>query len=249
MPNVFVKIGWFDMAFAPLYPLLYRFLQPNFPDCLWAGDRETPAIALTFDDGPHPSYTSALLEVLDKHQVTASFFMLGLCVQRSPHIAQQIYQQGHWLGLHGYDHRSFPGLSVEQLRQTLERTQAELMAVCPLRPDQLRDVRPPNGFFTPKTLKLLQQWHYRPVMWSVVPEDWVQPGIDRVLHRIGHQVHNGAIIVLHDGVFGGQDVAETVDRLIPLLKAQGYSFITIDQMWQASTLPSTLTTLKSHEII
>lgn len=237
------------MQFAPLYPLLYRLLQPQFPDCLWAGNRGTATIALTFDDGPHPNYTPALLEVLAKHQVKATFFTLGLCVQRSPDIAQQIYQQGHWLGLHGYDHRSFPGLSVEQLRQTLEQTQAELMAICPLQPDQLRDVRPPNGFFTPKTLKLLRQWHYRPVMWSVVPEDWVAPEVDRVLQRICHQVHNGAIVVLHDGIFGGQQVAETVDRVIPLLKAQGYSFVTIDQMWQTSALPPTLTELKSHEII
>lgn len=220
------------MPFAPVFPLLYQALKPLFPGCLWSGDEQCPEIALTFDDGPHPHNTPNLLETLARYGVTASFFWLGACVQRSPAIARAVYEQGHWIGLHGYDHRSFPLLSDSELRQTLVATQAEITLACGLPPTAVCDVRPPNGLFTPHTLSLLRQWQYRSVMWSVVPEDWVRPGVTTVIQRILQQVKNGSIIVLHDGHDGGADVAETVAQLLPLLLAQGYRFATIDQLWQ-----------------
>lgn len=220
------------MPFAPAFPLIHQVLKPLFPDCLWSGDETCRSIALTFDDGPHPRYTPQLLETLKSYNITVSFFWLGACVQRSPAIARTIYEQGHWIGLHGYDHRSFPLLSASELRQTLVATQTEITLACGLPPTAVRDVRPPNGLFTPQTLSLLQQWQYRPVMWSVVPEDWVRPGVTKVVQRILQQVKNGTIIVLHDGAHGGADVAETVAQLLPLLLAQNYRFVTIEQLWQ-----------------
>lgn len=232
------------MQFAPLYPLVYRILQPTFPDCLWALPEsqaitsESPPrkkVALTFDDGPHPDYTPRLLSVLDQYQVCASFFWLGVCVQRAPAIARQLYEQGHAIGLHGYDHRIFPKLSLPDLRLSLETTQAIIAAACHLEMSWVRshliDVRPPNGVFTPGTLRALKQWGYRPVMWSVVPEDWVHPGVTVVVDRILKQVKPGSVIVLHDGFYGGRDVSSTVAELIPQLQQQGYEFMTIPNFW------------------
>lgn len=216
---------------APLFPLVYQVLKPLFPECLWLGNEGEPAIALTFDDGPHPDHSPALLKVLDHYGVSASFFWLGACVNRSPEVARSIYQQGHWIGLHGYDHRSFWRLSPGALIASLQQTQAAIATACHISPDQVRDVRPPNGFFTPQTLNLLHQQHYRSVMWSVVPEDWVCPGVTTVVQRIMQQVRNGSIIVLHDGYSGGRDVAEITDQLIPRLLQQGYHFVTIEQLW------------------
>ncbi|TAE59513.1 MAG: polysaccharide deacetylase family protein [Nostocales cyanobacterium] len=221
------------MPFAPLFPTIYRILKPTFPQCLWNGDNKSKKIALTFDDGPHPQYTPQVLKVLEKYNITASFFWLGICVNRVPHIAKAVQEKGHWIGLHGYDHRSFPLLSEIQLKQSLEKTQIEIYNACNLSPEQVRDVRPPNGFFTPQTLQLFQTWNYRPVMWSVVPEDWVCPGVNVVVNRVIKQVKNGSIIVLHDGVCGGKDVAETIKILIPQLLAQGYEFVTINSFWES----------------
>ncbi|UBF24790.1 polysaccharide deacetylase family protein [Kovacikia minuta CCNUW1] len=220
------------MQLAPFYPYIYQVLKPQFPECLWSGSEAQPTIALTFDDGPHPQYTPQLLTVLDHYGIPASFFWLGVCVNRAPAIAQAVYRRGHWLGLHGYNHHSFPFLSPPDLKQTLERTQAEIASACHIPPNLVRDVRPPNGLFTPQTLKLLRQWNYRSVMWSVVPEDWVRPGINIVLQRVLQQVKNGSLIVLHDGYHGGVDVAETANQLIPILLQRNYRFVTVSQLWE-----------------
>lgn len=220
------------MQLAPLFPLFYRILQPSFPNCLWSGNRDYKAIALTFDDGPHPEYTPQVLAVLDRYNIKSSFFCLGACVNRSPAIAKAICDRGHWIGLHGYDHRSFPTLSPNHLQESLKRTQAAIYNACELTPEQVCDVRPPNGLFTPQTLQLFFKWNYRPVMWSVVPEDWVRPGGATVVRRVLKQVRNGSLIVLHDGACGGQDVAVTIQALIPPLIDQGYEFVTIDTLWE-----------------
>ena len=218
------------MEFAPLFPLVYRLLQPTFPHCLWCGNSNSKTIALTFDDGPHPQYTPQVLSVLKRYNITASFFWLGNCVNRFPDIAKTVSEQGHWIGLHGYEHDSFPLLSPTQLKQSLEKTQIAIYNACNLSPEKVRDVRPPNGFFTPQTLHLFQQWNYRPVMWSVVPEDWVHPGVNVVVNRVIKQVKPGSLIVLHDGYFGGKDVAETINILIPRLLQEGYEFVTVDSL-------------------
>ncbi|PZD72091.1 Peptidoglycan-N-acetylmuramic acid deacetylase PdaC [Acaryochloris thomasi RCC1774] len=220
------------MGIAPVLPYVHRVLSPLFPGCLWKGNPERKEIALTFDDGPHPKYTLQLLEALAEYQVTASFFWLGVCVERAPQVAQAVYEQGHWLGLHGYTHRSFPRMKGEQLLQDLGRTRDAIASICNIDPSTLRDVRPPNGVFTPSTLSRLKLGGYRPVMWSVVPVDWVCPGVELVTQRVVEQTQNGSIIVLHDGLCGGQDVAQSVRQLVPQLLDQGYRFVTIDHLWK-----------------
>lgn len=229
------------MQFAPLYPLIHRLLKPTFPTCLWTGKPGCKLIALTFDDGPHPLHTQPLLEVLAQHQVTASFFWIGVCVERFPDVARSVWQAGHWIGLHGYQHHSFPLLSATELQQSLQRTQAAIAQACQLDlamvQQQVRDVRPPNGVFTPQTLTLLQRWGYRPVMWSVVPEDWVRPGVAVTTQRVLSQTQDGSVIVLHDGHHGGEDVAAVAAQVIPALLKEGYQFVSIEDLWN-SGLPT-----------
>jgi peptidoglycan/xylan/chitin deacetylase (PgdA/CDA1 family) len=225
------------MYFSFVYKTLHRVLEPAFPSCLWTGVRDSSAIALTFDDGPHPQYTPQLLQILKKYSVSASFFWLGARVQQSPDVARTVYEEGHWIGLHGYDHHPFIQMKASVLKNNLERTQAVIAQACGLDLAQVQkeviDVRPPNGVFTSHTLDLLQQWSYRPVMWSLITEDWTQPGLSVVVQRVLQQIKNGSLIVLHDGYYGGgQDVAAIAAQLIPCLLERGYQFITVDRLWK-----------------
>lgn len=227
-----------SLQFYPLYPILYQGLKSLFPACLWRGNPDQKAIALTFDDGPHPQYTLELLQVLETHQVKANFFWLGQRVKQYPEVAKAVYNQGHWIGLHGYTHQNFPQLTPEQLYQGLYQTQTAILEACNLDPQthryRFRDVRPPNGVFTPQTLELLKEWNYRPVMWTVVPEDWVNPGVPIVVKRVMETVCPGSLIVLHDGLYGGQSVAETTEQILPLLLEQEYQIVSIDQLWRST---------------
>jgi len=186
-----------------LYPPLHWGLKTLFPDGLWElpADPHTQRVALTFDDGPHPEYTPALLQVLMDFQVPATFFVLGERVQRWPHLARQIRQQGHRIGLHGWQHRPFTELAPGELYQSLKRSQTTLVAACGGIPDDC------------------------PVMWSVVPEDWLIPPVSVVVERVLAQVRPGSLIVLHDGVQGGAQVAEVTRQLIPTLKKRGFEFV------------------------
>ncbi|OAB60238.1 chitooligosaccharide deacetylase NodB-like protein [Leptolyngbya valderiana BDU 20041] len=224
------------MQFAPLYPLLYRVLAPTFPSCLWSIETSEPVVALTFDDGPHPEYTPQVLDVLEKFGIVASFFWLGSCVRRYPEVAKAVFDRGHWIGLHGDTHRSFIRSTRDELQSRLECNQLAISEALDLPlewvGDRVRDVRPPNGLFTPQTLTWLQEWNYRPVMWSVVPEDWVRPGISRAVDRVLSQVRPGSVVVLHDGHFGGEDAAETTRSIVKALQHQTYRFVTINPLWQ-----------------
>ncbi|MFQ3614062.1 MAG: polysaccharide deacetylase family protein [Cyanobacteriota bacterium] len=210
-----------------LYPPLHWGLKTFFPDCLWElqASPKTQPVALTFDDGPHPDYTPPLLEVLAHFQVPGNFFVLGERVQRWPHLAQEILRQGHHIGLHGWQHRSFTQLTREAMRQSLTRTQAALAEACGGIPGDYRDVRPPNGLFWPQTLAYLREWGLRVVMWSVVPEDWLAPPVEVVLERILTQVRAGSIIVLHDGSQGGSQVAAITQQLIPKLQERSFQLV------------------------
>ncbi|MGC9526029.1 MAG: polysaccharide deacetylase family protein [Limnospira sp.] len=220
------------LQFAFFYPFIYPLLRLISPNCLWTGNRSRKEIALTIDDGPHPQYTLELLDVLDKYGIKASFFWLGVCVERHPEVAREVYRRGHWIGIHGYQHLSFTQFKQAEFEQSLEQTKTAIHNVCGLAGDRLQYVRPPNGFFTWETLRLLTEWGYRTVMWSVVPEDWVEPGADIVASRVLRQTKQGSIIVLHDGYFGGCNVAASVDQIVPELLRRGYEFVSIDRLWK-----------------
>jgi len=207
----------------------YRTLQRHHPNVLVHGDGSRPEIALTFDDGPHPRDTPQVLDVLAKHNVHATFFLIGHSVERYPQLVKQIHHSGHQLALHCYRHIPFPMESASTLKGQLIQSRNAIAHTCGIPPETLRDVRPPYGFFTAKTLSMLRAWGYRLVLWDNMPLHFIQPmrwTIDQILE----QTAPGSIIVLHDGKGHGSKVASIVDTIIPKLKAMKYNFIKVEDM-------------------
>ena len=207
----------------------YAWLQRRYPNVLFHGDSSRREIALTFDDGPHPRDTPQVLEVLAKHNVRATFFLIGQSVERYPHLVREIHQYGHQLALHCYRHLPFPLENPTMLRKGLDGTRHAIADICGISPEVICDVRPPYGFFTAKTLSMLSKWEYRLVIWNSIPPHWMQP-IDWTIKQILDEVVPGSVIVLHDGKGHGSKVAQIVDAIVPRLKALEFVFIKVENM-------------------
>jgi len=207
----------------------YRLMRRKYPSVLWIGDESRREIALTFDDGPHPLHTQPVLDTLKRHQIHASFFLLGRYVEQHPQIVKQIHADGHQIGIHGYRHIAFPLENPAILHNHLESTRQRIVEICGISLKEIKHIRPPYGAFTRQTLSLLEEWGYRVVMWNNIPPHWMQP-LAWTIQQTLDQATPGGVIVLHDGHGHGTKAAQILDQVIPTLKAQGFDFITIKQM-------------------
>jgi peptidoglycan/xylan/chitin deacetylase (PgdA/CDA1 family) len=207
----------------------YESMQKRFPSTLWHGDLSRREIALTFDDGPHPRDTPGVLDVLDKYNVRATFFLIGKDVEQTPHLVQDIYHRGHHIGIHCYRHIPFPWEDLATLRGQLDQTRKAIANLCGLSQDSPWDVRPPYGFFSSKLLGLLPDWNYRLVLWNCIPPHFLQPAGWSV-RQIMRAAIPGSIIVLHDGHGHGSLAVQILEAILPKLKSQGFKFVTIGHM-------------------
>ena len=207
----------------------YRARQKRHPSILWQGDGSRRAVALTFDDGPHPKDTPRVLEALAKHNVRATFFLVGKYAERHPNLVRQIHQNGHQLGIHCYRHLPFPLENPANLRAQLERTRNAIAEACGISSETIRHIRPPYGAFTTRTLSLLTGWGYRLVMWNNIPPHWMQP-LSWTIKQVMSDAIPGSVIVLHDGHGHGARAAEIVDIVVPQIRAAGVEFVTVEEM-------------------
>ncbi len=179
-----------------LAPVLPRAaLALNLPRRL-AGSE---GVALTFDDGPHPEGTPAVLEILSLARARATFFLVGEQVARRPSLAAEIVAAGHLVALHGYRHRLQPRCGARELRADLQRGVAAIEDAATLTPAWHR---PPYGIYSAAGLRAATSAGLAPLLWSRWGKDWrrfTTPG--RIAARASAGVHAGDVILLHDADF------------------------------------------------
>ena len=203
------------------------------------GDAAT--LALTFDDGPNPAATPALLDLLDAHGVRATFFLIGSHVRAFPELAREIAAREHAIGNHTETHPSLIFLSRARLRDELNGCREAIFSA--VGGAELRWMRPPFGFRGPQLDAVVRQLGYSGVaMWSKWAWDWKPQPAERVIHRL-RRVVGGDIVLLHDGdhrLLEG-DRRHTVAALahwLPRWKDAGMRFVTLDAV--GSTAPMNL---------
>jgi peptidoglycan/xylan/chitin deacetylase (PgdA/CDA1 family) len=182
---------------------------------------EKKKIALTFDDGPHPIYTEQMLQVLEEKQVKASFFLLGENIELYPEVVEQISKAGHLIGNHTYHHVQITGLSKEEAFEEIQLTSDRIEE---LTGQGTEYVRPPFGTWNSG---LEEELDLIPVMWSVDTLDWTTRNVDWIVAKVQKEVGENDIILMHDSY---KSTVQAVERLIPLLEAEGYEFVTVDEV-------------------
>jgi peptidoglycan-N-acetylglucosamine deacetylase len=201
------------------------------------GARGSRQIALTYDDGPNDPHTMRLLEVLERHGVKATFFMIGRYVRQRPEIARAVAAAGHVIGNHTFTHPNLiftgaaeAGRQLEECEQALSEVVGEHSAL----------FRPPFGGRTPWVLEVARARGLHTVMWSITGFDWNPTTAEQIEGKVTKHVRGGDVILLHDGghLQLGADRAATVaatERLIARYQGEGFQFVTVPEMIVPST--------------
>lgn len=173
---------------------------------------------LTFDDGPHPDHTPALLDLLAEHGAKASFFLVGREVERHDALARRIASEGHTLGNHSYSHPRFEALTLDEQLEEIERTQRLLTGI----DGRSRHAfRPPRGVLTGAMLASLVRRRHRIDYWSYDSLDYSRRPVPELLETIRrHPPRGGDIILMHDD---SEHSLTLLRALIPAWIAQGFS--------------------------
>lgn len=199
------------------------------PAALFAAEENSPhgeanaasgdkLIYLSFDDGPYAPFTQQILDVLAKYNAKATFFVVGRQAAAQPEMIRTIYDAGHSVANHGYNHRSLRGLGWETFRDEVVGARdalGEHGSSC---------LRPPYGRIDANTAAFAAKLDQYLVTWTVDPRDWAQPGAEAIANRVINSAYPGAIVVLHDG---GGDRSQTVaalETILARLSEQGYTF-------------------------
>ncbi|MBA3541304.1 MAG: polysaccharide deacetylase family protein [Deltaproteobacteria bacterium] len=182
------------------------------------GDRDRPRVALTFDDGPDPVRTPALLDLLAALHVKATFFVVGADVDAHPALCRRIADEGHELGNHTYTHRYLPLARSRSVLRELAATDRAIERATGIVPNL---ARPPYGGRSPKTVWAFARAAKRLVLWDVNSFDWKGKPAPAVVERVLERARAGSIILLHEAREGGEVTIEVVRMLVPALRARG----------------------------
>jgi len=184
--------------------------------------RASKGFALTFDDGPDPERTPALLDLLAAQQVRATFFLIGRNVEAHPAIARRIVEDGHALGGHTYTHRELPTLDLPSLSDELERCR---LVIADSTGVDTRLVRPPRGRVDWRTLRAVGQRGYTLVHWSRTYSDYRRDGSEALLARMrATPPLPRDVILLHDTVV---DTPVALATELPAMRSRGLAFLTL----------------------
>ena len=196
-------------------------------------------LALTYDDGPNDPYTWRLMEVLERHGVKATFFLLGRFVQQKPEIARALAAAGHAIGSHTWDHPNLIFTSSAEVSRQLRQTQQAIFDATGVQPSLFR---PPFGGRRPASLRMARALGLQPVMWNVTCYDWKAGSADEIVRHAERRIRGGDVILLHDGEYHRIGVdrsrsVEATDRILTRYRAEGYEFVTVPEMIQKQQTP------------
>ncbi|NUR27976.1 MAG: polysaccharide deacetylase family protein [Catenulispora sp.] len=179
----------------------------------------TSATALTFDDGPQPTWTPNVLNQLKAAGIHATFCLIGQQVKANAALVRRMVAEGHTLCNHSWSHDEHLGSkTAEQIRADIVRTDAAIHAVVPGVP--IAYFRQPGGIWTAREITVIRSLGKKALGWSVDPSDWSRPGTQAIISRVLSHTRKGSIVLMHDGGGDRSQTAAALHTILPALKAK-----------------------------
>ena len=192
-------------------------------DIILHGSRNLMKVALAFDDGPF-EYTNGILDILAAHNAKATFFLVGLQVEKYPKIARRIVEEGHQVGNHSYSHKLFTQVSRSTWTNQIDQMNLLVYETTQVNP---KVFRPPYRGYNDEIQKYANEAGMTVVLWDVDPKDWKTSSPSLVEQRIMSHVKPGSILTLHDLSEGTR---KGLGSIIESLNARGYELVTVGEM-------------------
>ncbi|NBV42310.1 polysaccharide deacetylase family protein [bacterium] len=236
--NVALWIAWLCYVFFVVV------VQPVSASTMWAVDTTQKVVAFTFDDGPKPESSLPLIELLDRLQLRATFFVVGKEAEANPDLIRRLYDQGHEIANHTFTHTRLPQLSPDAIQNELTRTSGVIRSVTGQGP---RFFRPPGGQFNSAIIDIARQSGLTVVLWDVNAGDYYVSDPGRlsladesrksteaktpwavIADTVLKEVRPGSIILMHNG----GDCVQALPKIIRELRNRGYRFVTLSELTQ-----------------
>lgn len=201
------------------------------------GNTTQRVVALTFDDGSDGTYVNNILSTLQQHNIKATFFLTGSGAEDHPQSIINVVNAGHDIGNHSYNHPHFPQVSVAEIQSQMNRTETIIRNLTGK--STLPFFRAPYGETNATVLNTVGDLGYTYTLhWTIDSLDWTGNSADDIYNRVINNMAPGAIVLMHAGV-GATNTVTALNRIIPQLKNMGYSFVTISQLLNTASNPST----------
>lgn len=180
-------------------------------------------VALTFDDGPHSTITMQILDTLDKYDAKATFFVVGNRIEKNSNVLIEIFDRGHEIGNHTWNHANLTSLSTNQVIEQLNSTNNAIKNAIGQYPTVFR---PPYGAKNNQVVSVID---LPVIMWTIDTLDWKYRNASNLLPMVKKSLHNNAIILMHDI---HQSTADGLESVLKYLQEQGYEFVTVSEILQ-----------------
>lgn len=193
----------------------------------YVGDNTEKVIYLTFDAGYENGNTEPILDALKKHNVSATFFVVGHYLESAPELVKRMVEEGHSVGNHTYHHLDMSSISSkESFRKEMEDVESKFKEITGT--ELVRYYRPPQGKYSTKNLEMAKDMGYHTFFWSLAYVDWYQdkqPSKDEAFKKLVGRIHPGAIVLLHST---SKTNGEILDELLTKWEEMGYTFRTLE---------------------
>jgi peptidoglycan/xylan/chitin deacetylase (PgdA/CDA1 family) len=188
-------------------------------------DSHHKAIALTFDDGPWPTTTTQILDILKKNNIKATFFWVGRYLQTYPELGKQVAASGHAIGNHTWNHQ-YIKYNEEGAAREIDRTSSLIEELTGVKTSMFR---PPGGILNNGLAAYAEKKNYAVIMWSADSLDW-RNATQSLMDNVMRQANSGGIVLMHDGGGNRSRTVEALPEIIARLRKEGYIFVTVPEL-------------------